>query len=112
MGYWSIMSSVDDARDDIYLTELSPADAIAALEQQLPRAGRVVCERTSEREIVALTVNYTPAWAFLGLVPLLFVRGTRRALIRVDDQPAGTAVHVTGQIDTRAAEHLRALRAA
>jgi hypothetical protein len=110
MGYWSIMSSVDRIQDHTYLTSLSADSAVAALESTLPIAARVTCDRIGEHDLQVTTVNYTPAWAFVLLVAVCFIRQTRQARISVESQPAGSAIRVDGDLDTQSAARLRALR--
>ena len=119
MGYWAILSSVDemDEHSD-FAVNSSSAAAVQTLREILPAPGRVACEQIGEFELDVLTLKHTPAWVFLGLVipvialVLMFaVRVTRRARVTVESSPTGCVLHVRGKLDTRAAVRLRALRA-
>jgi hypothetical protein len=118
VGYWSILSSVDEM-DDNSNFEISMVgdEAMQAVETALTRPGRVVCQRISDTDLLATTVKQTPAWAYAGLVVLPIgivllasVRVERIATIRFDPSPHGVVLRVRGQLDTKAASRLRALR--
>ena len=111
MGYWSVFSTVDDL-DYTYLVPGTPTEVLDALERDLPRPGRVVCQRISDGELEVSTVQHTPAWARFFLVPILLltVRVTRRTVIAAKDAAEGTELRVKGRLDTVAAERLRSLR--
>jgi hypothetical protein len=111
MAYWSVFRSVDymDEHCDYPLPQQREA-ALAAATQALAEDGRVVVE-PNEEGLSVTTVLHTPAWAWVGLVWLVFVRRERHAVITAAESPQGSTLHVRGKLDTRAASRLRALRA-
>jgi hypothetical protein len=111
MGYWSIMSSVDDIRGETYRTSLDPEAALARLESALPQPGRVECRRTPEGGLTARTLHHTPAWAFIGLIWLVLIRKNRETTIVATATPTGSDLLVNGRLDHLAAQQIRALPA-
>jgi hypothetical protein len=113
VGYWSILSSVDTLDEHCdYPVAMDADSALRTVETVLSKPGRVICESQPDGSIKVRTVQHTPAWAFIGLVPLLFVRRERVADVTVTSAPIGSVVHARGRLDTKAATRLRDLRAA
>ena len=111
MAKWSVFRSLDvmDEHSD-YPVPLNASDALAAAQGMLVEAGRVEVE-TQGDSVLVRTVQHTPAWAFVGLVPLLFFRKTRHATLTVTPGEGDSSVlHARGRLDTNAATRLRGLR--
>jgi hypothetical protein len=109
VGYWSVLKSVDDFAERSFLISLTPEQATRWLQVDFPVEGRVVCEADGG-DVVATTINYTPAWAFIGFVPLLKVRRTCHARIQVARSGSGSTLTIDGRLDTGAASRIRRLR--
>jgi hypothetical protein len=111
MGYWSIFRSVDagECRLTVAMSPDNAADAVAGV---LTEPGRVECQVVGDTEVHVTTRRHTPAWAFAFPPLLLFVRKDRKALVTVGADGTGTVLTVTGSIDTRAMDRLRAIRSA
>jgi hypothetical protein len=106
------MSAVDDLNSEHYRLEAPPAQAVAQLEQVLPAPNRVTVERTDDLTLVATTTKHTPAWAFIGLIPLLFVRRNREATLVAKADGSGTMLRTNGRLDHAAARRMRELAVA
>ena len=113
MSYWSVFRSVDymDEHCDYELPG-SREVALSTATQALSEEDRVVVGPGGDEGLEVLTVKHTPAWAWVGLAMLLFVRKQPRCVITTSEAPGGTVLHVRGKLDTRAASRLRALRVA
>ncbi|MGQ0632386.1 MAG: hypothetical protein ACT4P1_15305 [Sporichthyaceae bacterium] len=109
MGYWSVLSSVDDMEGRTLLLPMVGAAAVEAVERAVQRPDRVLCERTADGALIARTIKYTPAWAYLGPLLLLIIRRTRVANFTFAGHAHGTALTVHGRLDTRSAEALRSM---
>jgi hypothetical protein len=89
---------------------LPPGDPANAVAEILTERGRVECAVVSDKEVRVTTRRHTPAWAFIGLLPLLLVRKERRAIVSVAREADGVVLTVSGSIDTLALSRLRATR--
>ena len=120
MGYWSVFASVDSLDDNCdYVVSEDPDDALQAVLETLPMAGRVSCEQLPDGSVRATTMQHTPAWVLagwlippLGITLTLAVRVKRTATVTATATPTGSVLHARGKLDTRAASRLRSLRAA
>lgn len=109
MGYWSMLSSVDDMEGRTLILPMSGVEAMEAVERAVARPNRVSSERADDGTLIVRTTRHTPAWAYLLVVPLLTIRKTRVAIVTFGRHERGTAVTVHGPLDTKAAWQLRRL---